>query len=130
MNILLIFFAIPIAVIILSIIFETYMRSPFKVAGIFFSIFLVLAVYLGGTAEYVIAALVYTLISFLSAYIIELIYFRRCVRRPTFQNEYRESEEIRNMEPDFGLPPTTDITNFNEEENRGATFNNCYRRYR
>lgn len=130
MNILLIFFAIPIAVIILSIIFETYMKSPLKVAGIFFSIFLVVAVYLGGTAEFVIAALVYTLISFLTAYIVDLIYFRKCSRRLLIQNEYRENEEIKNIEPDFGLPSTTNLSNFNEEENREATFNNCYRRYR
>lgn len=70
MNILLIFFAIPIATIILSAILETFIRCPIKVAGIFFSIFLVLAFILGGTAELIVAAIVYTIISFITAYIV------------------------------------------------------------
>lgn len=73
MNILLIFFAIPIATIILSAILETFIRCPIKVAGIFFSIFLVLAFILGGTAELIVAAIVYTIISFVTAYIVCLV---------------------------------------------------------
>ncbi len=73
MNILLIFFAIPIATIILSAILETFIRCPFKVAGIFFSIFLVLAFILGGTAELIVAAIIYTILSFITAYIVEVI---------------------------------------------------------
>lgn len=73
MNILLIFFAIPIATIILSAILETFIRCPFKVAGIFFSIFLVLAFILGGTAELIAAAIIYTILSFITAYIVEVI---------------------------------------------------------
>ena len=34
MNMLLIFFAIPLAIVILSAILETYMRCPIKVAGV------------------------------------------------------------------------------------------------
>lgn len=73
MNILLIFFAIPIATIILSAILETFIRCHFKVAGIFFSIFLVLAFILGGTAELIVAAIIYTILSFITAYIVEII---------------------------------------------------------
>jgi Ca2+/Na+ antiporter len=69
MNILLIFFAIPLATIILSIIFETLIQCPFKIAGIAFSIFLIIAFALGGSSELIVAAIVYTLLSFLSAYI-------------------------------------------------------------
>ena len=39
MNTLLIFFALPLATIILSAIFETFINCPFKVAGIAFSIY-------------------------------------------------------------------------------------------
>lgn len=129
MNILLIFFAIPIAVIILSIILETYMRSPLKVAGIFFSIFIVLAFALGGTAELIVAAIVYTLISLITAYIVELITSRRCHRREAFPNFYRE-DTIRNSEEDLELSNNDAIPNFNTEFDSGNTFNNCYRRYR
>lgn len=130
MNILLIFFAIPIAVIILSVIFETYMKSPLKVAGIFFSIFLVLAIYLGGTAEYIVAALVYTLISFISAYFIRLIYSRRYYQRDEFPNFYREAVPRRISNSEFELPNNTEnIPNFNTELDNVNNFNTCYRRY-
>ena len=73
MNFLLIFFAIPLATIILSIILETLIRCPFKVAGIAFSIFIVLAFALGCTAVLIVAAIVYTIISFISAFITMII---------------------------------------------------------
>ncbi len=73
MNVLLIFFAIPIATIILSAILESFIHCPYKVAGIFFSIFIVVAFALGGTAELVVAAIVYTIISFIVAYIVMII---------------------------------------------------------
>ena len=78
MNILLIFFAIPLAVIILSAILESFINCPFKVAGIFFSIFIVVAFALGGTAELIVAAIIYTIISFITAVIIRFIINRRC----------------------------------------------------
>ena len=78
MNILLIFFAIPLAVIILSAILESFINCPFKVAGIFFSIFIIVAFALGGTAMLIVAAIVYTIISFLIAVIIRFIINRRC----------------------------------------------------
>lgn len=78
MNMLLIFFAIPLAVIILSAILETFINCPLKVAGIFFSIFIVVAFALGGTAELIVLAIVYTIISFITALIIKLFMNRRC----------------------------------------------------
>ena len=70
---LLIFFAIPVATIILSAIFQTFICCPIKVAGIAFAIFLIVAFALGGTAELIIAAIVYTIISLITAFIVMLI---------------------------------------------------------
>ncbi len=78
MNVLLIFFAIPLAVIILSAILESFINCPFKVAGIFFAIFIVLAFAFGGTSELIVAAIVYTLLSFIAAVIIRYIINRGC----------------------------------------------------
>lgn len=78
MNVLLIFFAIPLAVIILSAILESFINCPFKVAGIFFAIFIVVAFALGGTATLIVAAIVYTIISYITAVIIRFIINRRC----------------------------------------------------
>lgn len=92
MNMLLFFFAIPIATIILSAIFETFINSPIKVAGIFFSIFLLVAFILGGTAELIVGAIIYTIISFLTALIVRIIinksYCSRCERKINECNEY------------------------------------------
>lgn len=80
MNILLIFFAIPLAIIILSGILETFIHCPFKVAGIFFSILIVVAFALGGSAILIVAAIIYTLIAFISAAIVRIIINRICNR--------------------------------------------------
>lgn len=78
MNILLIFFAIPLAVIILAAILETFIHCPFKVAGIFFAIFIVVAFALGGDAIYIVAAIIYTLLAFIIAALVRIIINRRC----------------------------------------------------
>lgn len=97
MNILLFFFAIPVAVIILSAIFETFINSPVKVAGIFFSIFLVLAFLLGGTPELIVAAIVYTIISFITAYIVKIINRNYCNRRCEIERDrYEITNEYNN----------------------------------
>lgn len=70
---LLIFFAIPVAVIILSAIFETFINCPIKIAGIVFSIFLIVAFALGGTAELIIATIIYTILAFITAFIVMII---------------------------------------------------------
>ena len=80
MNMLLIFFAIPIAIVILSVILETYMKCAVKVAGIFFSILIVVAFAFFGTVEAIVAVLVYTILSFVAAYITRLIMNRSCSR--------------------------------------------------
>lgn len=80
MNILLIFFAIPLAVIVLSAILETFIHCPFKIAGIFFSIFIVVAFALGGSATQIVASIIYTLIAFITAVVVRLIINRMCNR--------------------------------------------------
>ena len=73
MNVLLVYFAIPVATIILSAIFETFINCPIKVAGIFFSIFIVVSAALGGAIELFFATIIYTIISFITAFIVCLI---------------------------------------------------------
>ncbi len=72
MNLLLIFFAIPIAVIIFSIILQKIFRCPFIVASIVFAVFLIVAVIIG-TFEAVVAAIAYTLLALLTAYLVMLL---------------------------------------------------------
>ena len=73
MNILLVFFALPLATIILAAIFETFINCPIKVAGIAFAIYLIVAFALGGTIELVVAAIIYTIIALITALIVNFI---------------------------------------------------------
>lgn len=156
MNTLLVFFAIPIAIIILSVILETFIKYPIKVAGIFFAIFLVVAFALGGTAELIVLAIAYTILSFIAAYLTSIICCRRnccnterrccrCERRdfcnnsnfrvqermlnePVVRNVYNENVEENNFTNSFN--EDNDFTTLSNN-NSGNTNNNCpYRRFR
>lgn len=114
MNILLlIFFAIPVATIILSAIFETLIRSPLKIAGIAFSIFLIVAFALGGTVELLVAAIIYTILAFITAYLVCLFYNRD---RHHFCNNSNNNRSLGN-ELELSTPPsqTTNANFFNND---------------
>lgn len=120
MNTLLIFFAIPVATIILSGILETFINCPYKVAGIFFAIFLVVAFALGGTVELLVAAIIYTFISFVTAYIVML--FRNRQRHNCscgYNNEFNTFSGI----PFGRFGNETQINSLPENDNT-SSFNN------
>lgn len=79
MNDLLIFFALPIAVVVISIALQKLLRCPWLVAAIIFSIFLNLAVSMNNL-NLIFVAIAYTIISYITAIITCLIhrYLRRC----------------------------------------------------
>ena len=72
MTNLLIFFAIPFAVVVVSIALQKLLRNPFLVAAIILSIFLVLSFAISNTT-YLIAGIIYTVLSFVTAYLTMLI---------------------------------------------------------
>ena len=72
MNILLLFFALPIATIIISIALQKIFDNPLLVAAIIFAIFLVVT-FIIGDLNLLIATIVYTIISFLTAAIVKYI---------------------------------------------------------
>lgn len=72
MNILLIFFALPIAVIILSIALQKLLKCPALVAAIIFAIFLIVT-FVINNLQLLIAAIVYAILSFITAYITCLV---------------------------------------------------------
>lgn len=68
MNILLIFFALPIAVIIISIALQRILKCPILVAAIIFAIFLIVT-FIVNNLNFLIATIAYAIISFITAYI-------------------------------------------------------------
>lgn len=75
MNTLL-FFALPVAIIILAIVLEKILRCPILTAATFFAIFLILA-FTVFDETFLVFAIVYTIIAFITAVIAEF-FFRRC----------------------------------------------------
>ncbi|MCF0124584.1 MAG: YbeF family protein [Clostridia bacterium] len=72
MNILLIFFALPIATIIISIALQKIFKCPPLVAAVIFAIFLVV-VFAINNINFLVATIIYTIISFITASIVCLI---------------------------------------------------------
>ncbi len=72
MDTLLIFFALPIAVIIISAILQKLLKSPIAVAALIFAIFLVVTFSIGNTTL-LIATLAYTILAFITAVIVKFI---------------------------------------------------------
>lgn len=72
MNILLIFFAIPLAVIIFSIALQKIFKCPFIVAGIIFAIFLIIT-FIVNQLIFLVATIIYTIIALITAFIVKII---------------------------------------------------------
>ena len=72
MNTLLIFFALPIAVIIISIALQKLFKNPFLVAGIVFAVFLVVT-FIIDDLTFLVATIAYTILAFVTAVITHII---------------------------------------------------------
>ena len=70
-TLLLIFFAIPIAVIIVSIALQKIFKCPFLVAAIIFAIFLVIT-FIVGNLIFLVATIAYTILAFITAVITKI----------------------------------------------------------
>ena len=68
MNILLIFFALPIAVVIISIALQKILKNPLLVAAIIFAIFLIVT-FIVDDLNFLVATIAYTILSFITAFI-------------------------------------------------------------
>lgn len=71
-NLLLIFFALPIAVVIISIALQKILKNPFLVAGIIFAIALV-ETFIIGNLVYLVVTIALAIISFITAVITKII---------------------------------------------------------
>ena len=72
MNLLLIFFALPLATIVFSIALQKISDNHILVASTIFSIFLIVT-FVVGDLNLLIATIIYTIISFLTAIIVKYI---------------------------------------------------------
>ena len=96
MNTLLLFFALPIATIILSIVLLKILKCPALVAATFFAIYLILTYAVLGS-DFLIFAIVYTILSYITAIISKTICkiitrINRCNNCDNLQNTTTNSQ--------------------------------------
>ena len=66
MNTLLIFFALPVATIILSIVLQKILKNPLLVPGTFFAIYLIVA-FAFSDSSFLVLTILYTILAYLTA---------------------------------------------------------------
>ncbi len=81
-NLILIFFALPLAVVIVSIALQKLFDSPALVAGIIFVVFLV-ATFIIGDLNILILAIAYAILAYITAVLTKLVHewLQDCDRR-------------------------------------------------
>ena len=92
MNILF-FIILPLATILISIVLQKILKSPTLVAILVFAVYLILA-FTAFTTEFLVNALVYTLLAFITASIVQLI----CCLSKKFKNSCHENNLNDNIE--------------------------------
>ncbi len=95
MNTLLIFFALPIATIILAIVLEKLLRCPILTAATFFAIYLIVA-FAAFNATALVFVIIYTILAYITALIAEF-FFMRCKRRECANNCCLENNTNNNI---------------------------------
>lgn len=80
MNTLLLFFALPVATIILAIVLEKILDCPILVAATFFAIFLIVT-FAAFDSNFLVFAIVYTILAFITASLVKAIcnFIRKCL---------------------------------------------------
>lgn len=124
MDILLIFFAIPFVVIVISIALQKILKCPILVAAIIFSIALLIAIILSSTTL-IIASIFYGILSFIVAFIV-------CIICKIFSNnKYSNTINITgtlNQNSEEAESTDNQIINTLNTDNSNGTFCGCYRR--
>ena len=115
MNTLLIFFALPIAIIIVSAILQKVLKCPIAVAALIFAIFLVVT-FTAFDATFLIATLAYTILAFITALIVKLL----CNEDDDEDDNESECGCLRNI---------LNTNNTNSNNNSNSCGCNRYRRY-
>ena len=143
MNTLLIFFAFPVAVIIISAILQKLLNSPIAVAALIFAIFLVVT-FAAFDVTFLIATLAYTILALITALIVRFICESNksnnniCDTLNNILGNNDLCECLRNIlnntdnNNTANLNTISDILNTNNANNNNSNSCGCsrYRRYR
>lgn len=135
MNILLLFFVLPIVTIILSIVLLKLLKCPVLVAATFFAIYLILA-YTAFDSDFLIFVIVYTILSYITAIltrfisnIIERFNNKCCLEKQNFYLRERNSSCNNNCNNNNNINSVDTINNTNNIANVNTNANNCPARF-
>ena len=126
MNNLLIFFAIPVATIILSIVLQKLLQSPLLVAATFFAIFLVIT-FSAFDESFLVFAILYTLLALITAIIVRFI----CCMINNSNNPCINGEAIHNSGMCGNNSDVADDNDINNSSNQSCgcnrnMYNQCF----
>ena len=126
MNNLLLFFALPIATIILAIVLEKLIRMPVLTAATFFAVYLILA-FTVFDINFLIFTIIYTILAYITALIVE-IFFRKCHICNNGNNTANQGTQ--DNQNNNGCCCVNDVATVNVLNNTtgGRTNWKCYRR--
>ena len=129
MNILLLFFALPVATIILAVVLQRLLKSPILVALTFFAIYLIVT-FAAFDETFLVFAIVYTILAFIAAVIAKFITrIIRCQRCCINNNDGND-----NNNNDTESDNDNNDNNSDEDNTNCCTFSdrnmNYYRSYR
>ena len=128
MNILLLFFALPIATIILAIVLQKILKSPILVAATFFSIYLIVTFAIFDS-NFLVFAIVYTILAFLAAWVVQAIckLLKHCCNNNSNENDEENDEENNNSNNGCCNLHERTINNFTIDSENNADLQNYYR---
>lgn len=116
MDLILLFFALPLATIILAIVLEKILKCPILVAATFFAIFLVLTFAVFGS-DFLIFAIIYTILAYIAAAITRFICNTFC-GNGVFRNINARNINTNTLR-------AREIINDNNNDNDDDCDNNC-----
>ena len=134
MNTLLIFFALPVATVILAVVLQKILKNPILVASTFFAIYLIVT-FAFFDASFLVFAIVYTILAYITAVLIRWICHLikmlenhnngnyRIIERPITINNTSPSDSV-NLASDATLLPNETNT-CTSTDTLGRTNENC-----
>ena len=127
MNTLLLFFALPIATIILSIVLQKILKSPILVAATFFAIFLIVT-FAAFDTWFLVFAIAYTILAFITASIVQAIcrFIKHCCNNKNNNDDDDDTSDISDNSCGCNCSERT-INNLASGSANNSDYYNCYR---
>ena len=132
-TILLLFFALPIAVVVISVALQKILRCPILVAAIIFAIFLIVTFVVGDTIL-LIAAIAYAILSYITAFLVCVIcrflnsferYSSRCRNSNNNNNNNNDNNSNNDLVTISNIANNLNNSGFNNNNNNNNNGCGC-----